>query len=123
MTTPTGHQVPSQATSGYVADTSVEGPATVPAFMRTGAPITDPGQALRDPYAAEINKLHAFLMQAFPSEMTRSNTVAPESPVEVVIRLLQGFGATGAMVRCSAEYCNLPMNHTGDHGFVQYAPR
>ena len=118
-----GSQVPTQATSGYTQDTAAEAPTEHPGFMRSGAPISDPGEALRNPYAAELNKLQTFLMTAYPKEMARTNVVAPQSPVDVAIRLLQGLGATTATARCQDEYCNLPANHDGDHGFVQFAPR
>jgi hypothetical protein len=123
MTTPLGHQVPIQAVSGVTADTSTESSALVPGVMTHGAPITDPGEALRNPHAAEVNRLHSFLMTAFPGEMSRTNTVDKESTVDVAIRLLQGLGSTGAGTRCRTEYCNLPLNHDGDHGFVNYQTR
>lgn len=118
-----GSQVPAQATSGYVQDTSEEVPTAHPEFMRSGAPISDPGEALRNPYAAEMNRLQTFLMTSFPREMVRTNVVAAESPVDVAIRLLQGMGSTAIVARCESEYCNLPQNHDGDHGFVQYSSR
>jgi hypothetical protein len=121
MTTPSRHQVPVQATSGVTADTSVEAPSQP--FMAHGAPISDPGTALRDPYAAEINKLNSFLMTSFPGEMGRTNRQTAESPVEVAIRLLQGLGSTGTGARCRVEYCNLPAQHDGDHGYVSYQAR
>lgn len=123
MTTPTGSQVPSQATSGYIHDTSVEGPSVVPGFMTHGAPVADPATALKNPYAAEINRLHSFLMTNFPREMGRTNVPQGETPVDVAIRLLQGLGSTGAGPRCTQEYCNLPLNHDGDHGFINYQSR
>lgn len=123
MTTSTGSQMPSQATSGYIHDTSVEGPSVTPEFMDHGAPLKDPGEALRNPYAAEINRLHSFLMINFPREMQRTNVPNGEGPVDVAIRLLQGLGATGAGPRCSQEYCNLPLNHDGEHGFINYQTR
>lgn len=113
-----GSQVPSQVTSGYVQDTSDEIPVRL-----SGAPISDPGEALRNPYAGELNKLQTFLMTAFPQEMNRSNTVKLESPVDVAIRLLTGMGVVTGSNRCPAEYCNLPANHDGDHGFISYTPR
>ncbi len=114
-----GSQVPSQVTSGYVQDTSDE----VPVTQAAGTPMNDPGTALRDPNAAELNKLHTYLMTAYPQEMTRSNVVKQESPVDVAIRLLSGFGVVTGSNRCPAEYCNLPANHDGDHGFISYTPR
>jgi hypothetical protein len=123
MTTPSGHQVPLQATSGATYDTSVEAPSQAADFMTHGAPITDPGTALRNPYAAEVNRLNSFLMSAFPGEMNRTNVVGGESPVDVAIRLLQGLGSTGAGARCGTQYCNLPRNHDGQHGYVQYQSR
>lgn len=123
MTTPSGHQMPVQATSGLTHDTTMEGPSFPPDFIRQGAPIADPGEALRNPHAAEINRLNSFLMTSFPTEMNRTNRQAPESPVDVAIRLLQGLGATSAGPRCGQQYCNLPLNHDGDHGFVQYQSR
>lgn len=118
-----GSQVPSQATSGYVQDTADEVPVAHPEFMRTGVPISDPGEALRNPYAAEVNRLNNFLMTAYPKEMTRSNVVVPETPVDVAIRLLQGLGVTTGNARCPEQYCNLQANHDGEHGFVNFTPR
>lgn len=120
MTTPSGHQVPVQAVSGATYDTSVEAPSVA---LTHGAPIADPGTALRDPYAAEVNRLHSFLMTNFPKEMGRTNTPTPEGAVSVAIRLLQGMGSTVAGVRCREEYCNLPQNHDGNHGYVSYQAR
>lgn len=114
-----GSQVPSQVTSGYVQDTSDE----VPVAKVAGAPMNDPGTALRDPSAAELNKLHTYLMTAYPQEMARSNVVKPESAADVAIRLLSGLGVVTGTSRCPAEYCNLPANHDGDHGFISYTPR
>lgn len=123
MTTPSGHQVPVQAVSGATYDTSVEAPAQIASFMTHGAPIADPGTALRNPHAAEVNRLHTFLMTSFPNEMRRTNVAASETPVDVAIRLLQGLGSTGAGTRCGEEYCNLPQGHDGEHGYVQYERR
>lgn len=120
MTTPLGHQVPTQATSGATYDTSVEAPAQAP---QLGAPISDPGEALLNPYAAEMNRLNTFLMINFPREMRRPTLSQNETPVDVAIRLLQGLGSTGAGARCTTEYCNLPVNHDGDHGFINYVTR
>lgn len=111
--------VPTQATSGMVQDTSEE----VAPVMVHGAPIADPGEALRNPHAGEINRLHSFLMTAFPGAMGRTNVQTPETPVDVAIRLLTGLSATGTHRRCTAEYCNLPAEHDGDHGFINYTPR
>lgn len=124
MTAADGSQVPSQSTSGYTQDTSEEVPAGAPDFMSTGAPISDPGEALRNPHAGELNKLQNFLMTAYPREMRRTNVPVQETPVDVAIRLLQGMGVTtGSAARCTAEYCNYPANHDGEHGFVNYTPR
>lgn len=123
MTTPAGHQVPVQTTSGATYDTSVEGASSTPSFMDHGAPIKDPGESLRNEYAAEVNRLNTFLMQAFPAEMGRTNRPVAETPVDVAIRLLRALGSTGAGPRCSEEYCNLPDAHNGDHGFVSYQTR
>lgn len=123
MTAADGSQVPSQATSGYTQETSEEVPTAHPEFMRSGAPISDPGEALRNPYAAEVNRLQTFLMTAYPQEMARTNVVKAESPVDVAIRLLRGLGASAPVARCSDQYCNLPANHDGSHGFVNYDPR
>jgi hypothetical protein len=122
MTTPSGHQVPVQATSGATYDTSEESPSIVPGFAH-GAPISDPGEALHNSQAADLNRLNSFLMTSFPREMQRTNRAVPESPVDVAIRLLRGLGSTGTGVRCSQEYCNLPIDHDGDHGFINYETR
>lgn len=110
--------VPTQATSGAVHDTTAEGsPLATPS-----APISDPGEALRNPHAGEVNRLNSFLMRSFPEAMGRTNRQAPESPVDVAIRLLSGLSATGVHPRCPAEYCNLPAQHDGEHGYVNYTP-
>jgi hypothetical protein len=109
--------IPTQATTGATADT------VQPGIMVKGAPIADPAEAMHNPYAAEVTKLHTFLMTAFPGAMGRTNVVAAETPVDVAIRLLQGLSATGVFRRCSAEYCNLPDEHDGEHGTVNYTPR
>jgi hypothetical protein len=129
-----GSEVPLQATSGVTQDTSEEVPTVQPDFSRVpgigastiGAnPIlsSDPGEALRNPLVGEMNKLRSFLMQAFPREMHRTNITNAETPVDVAIRLLKGLGVVTAGERCSEEYCNLPANHDGSHGFVNYQPR
>jgi hypothetical protein len=128
-----GSQVPIQATSGVTQDTSEEVPTIQPDFSRfdgsTGAGLpegvvsSDPGEALRNPLVGEMNKLRSFLMMAFPREMHRSNLTKAETPVDVAIRLLKGLGAAGRGPTCTDEYCNLPLNHDGDHGFVNYQPR
>lgn len=123
MTTPSGHQAPMQAVSGATQDTTEEAPSAFPPFMDHGAPTADPGEALRNPFVAEINRLHSFLATRFPKELTRSNTVHGESPVDIAIRLLRGLGSTGAGPRCAQEYCNLPSGHDGDHGYVHYQAR
>lgn len=121
MTITQDNQVPAQATSGLVVDTTEEG--ATPAFMRHGAPIVDPGEALKNPYAAEVNRLNSFLMEKFPQQMNLSNRQHNESPVSAAIRLLSGMAAGAPMARCREQYCNLPSNHDGDHGYVQYQPR
>jgi hypothetical protein len=123
MTT-TDHQIPAQVTSGQTVDTTEDGlPATAPAFMQHGAPISDPGEALRNPHAADLNRLNSFLMERFPQQMSRTNRPIQETPVDTAIRLLSGLSSTGVFARCTESYCNLPEAHDGDHGFVQYAPR
>lgn len=118
------NELPSQMTTGHTTDTSEDGAVVAaPEFMRHNAPIADPGEALRNPHAAEVNKLNTFLMQKFPREVARTNRQAPESPVDAAIRLLSGMAAGTAYSRCETEYCNLPKNHDGDHGFVNYQPR
>jgi hypothetical protein len=113
-----GSQVPTQVTSGFVQDTSEDVPV-----QPHGAPISDPGEAIRNPFAGEVNKLNNFLMTAFPNEMNRSNLTVPETPVDVAIRLLKGLSVVGGGTRCPVEYCNLPINHDGEHGFISFTPR
>ena len=124
-----GSQVPVQATSGVTQDTTEEVPTIQPDFSRVpgvGASTvvsSDPGEALRNPLVGEMNKLRSFLMQAFPREMHRSNLTKTETPVDVAIRILRGMSAVAAGPKCTEEYCNLPLNHDGPHGFVNYQPR
>lgn len=118
-----GSQVPVQATSGVHQDTSEEVPTIQPDFSKVYGIAADPGQALRVPLLAEMNKLRTFLMTAYPREMNRTNVNGSESPVDVAIRLLKGLGVVTAGAKCSEEYCNLPQNHDGPHGFVNYQPR
>lgn len=111
--------VPVQAVSGGVHDSTQES-ASAPLLVH-GAPIADPGEALRNPYAAELNRLHTFLVTSFPREVGRTNVQKPESTVDIAMRLLRGLSTTGPYVRCSAEYCNLPVDHDGEHGFVHFS--
>lgn len=116
-----GSQVPVQATSAFNQETSEEVPTVQQDFMRKGAPISDPGEALRNPHAAELNRLNSFLMEAFPREMGKQgNSSRMETPVDVVIRLLKARGALPGVRRCAEQYCNLPDDHDGQHGFVNY---
>lgn len=119
------NQVPSQATSGQTHDTTEDNVRlNMPEFMRHNAPISDPGEALRNPYAGEINKLNSFLMEKFPDQMKLSNRQKNESPVDTAIRLLSGASTAGMNIqRCGEEYCNLPKNHDGDHGYINYERR
>lgn len=120
----TDNQVPAQATSGQTTDTTAEAPEVqLPGFMSHGAPIVDPGEALRNPYAADVNRLNNFLMEKFPQQMSMTNRSKKETPVDAAIRLLSGLATGGAFVRCATEYCNLPAQHDGDHGFVHFQPR
>jgi hypothetical protein len=124
-----GSQMPVQATSGLVQDTSEEVPTVQPDFSRVpgiGASTvvsSDPGEALRNPAVGELNRLRSFLMQAYPREMHHANLTRAESPVDVAIRLLKGLSAISTGPKCSDEYCNLPANHDGQHGFVNFQPR
>lgn len=119
------NQVPTQATSGQTADTTEETPRlNMPDYMQHGAPIADPGEALRNPHAAELNRLNSFLMTRFPAETKLQNRQKPETPVDTAIRLLSGLGTQGTGIkRCGEEYCNLPESHDGDHGYVQFDQR
>jgi hypothetical protein len=122
--TMTDNQVPAQATSGQVVDTTEDGTVVpIPTFMNHGAPISDPGEALRNPYAADVNRLNNFLMEKFPQEMSRTNRPVRETPVDTAMRLLAGMATGGVFARCAAEYCNLPAEHDGDHGYVHYQAR
>jgi hypothetical protein len=118
-----GSQVPTQATSGVTQDTSEEVPTIQPDFSRVVGIAADPGAALRVPLLGEMNKLRNFLMQAYPREMNKTTASGPESPVDVAIRLLKGLGVVTGGAKCAEEYCNLPVNHDGPHGFVNYQPR
>jgi hypothetical protein len=118
-----GSQVPFQATSGVHQDTSEEVPTIAPDFTRVTGSAADPGEAIRNPLQAELNKLRTFLMTAYPREMHRAVLTRAESPVDVAIRLLKGLSAIQGGAKCSSEYCNLPVNHDGAHGFVNFQPR
>jgi hypothetical protein len=123
-----GSQVPVQATSGLIQDTSEEVPTEQADFSRfngstMSAVSSDPGEALRNPLVGEMNKLRTFLMMAYPREMHRSNLTKAETPVDVAIRLLKGLSSTAPGPRCTDEYCNLPLNHDGPHGFVNFQSR
>lgn len=117
--------IPTQLTSGQVADTTEEVPQLrMDGYMQHGAPISDPGEAMRNPHAAEVNRLNSFLMSKFPRQMDRTNRPQQESPVDAAIRLLSGLATAGTgLVRCAEQYCNLPQNHDGNHGFVNFDRR
>lgn len=118
-----GSQVPVQATSGLVQDTSEEVPVVQPDFTRVTGKAADPGEAIRNPLQAEMNRLRTFLMTSYPREMHHATLTRSESPVDVAIRLLKGLNVVTTGAKCAEEYCNLPQNHDGNHGFVNYQPR
>jgi hypothetical protein len=69
----------------------------------------------------EVAKLAAYLQGVFPEEWVRSNRQRPEGPVDMAIRLLQGFVAASpasVLERCPEEYCNQPKGHGTVHGWV-----
>lgn len=119
------NEVPAQSTSGQNADTTEDVPKlNMPEYMRHGAPIVDPGEALRNPHAAEVNRLNSFLLKQFPRQMDLTNRPQQETPVDAAIRLLSGLGTSGThLVRCAEQYCNLPQGHDGDHGYVNFEQR
>lgn len=125
MTISQDHQVPTQATSGQVADTTEDTPQLDGAnYMRHGAPVTDPHEVMNNPFAADVNRLNSFLMTRFPRQMDLTNRQKGESPVDVAIRLLSGLGTSGTgLQRCPEQYCNLPMDHDGEHGYVNFDRR
>jgi hypothetical protein len=115
------NEIPIQLISGQTADTTEEVPRL---YMQHGAPISDPGEAMRNPHAAEVNRLNSFLMSKFPRQMDRTNRPQQESPVDTAIRLLSGMATSGTgLARCAEQYCNLPQNHDGDHGYVNFDRR
>lgn len=115
------NEVPLQSTSGQTADTTED---SLHVEMHHGAPIADPGEALRNPYAADVNRLNNFLMTRFPRQMSATSRPVQESPVDAAIRLLSGLATSGTgLARCPEQYCNLPVNHDGDHGYVTYDRR
>jgi hypothetical protein len=112
------HEVPLQSTSGQNADTTEDG---LHADLPHGAPIADPGEALRNPYAADVNRLNNFLMTRFPRQMSGPTRPVQEGPVDAAIRLLSGMATSGTGIqRCPEQYCNYPVNHDGDHGYVTF---
>lgn len=73
--------------------------------------------------SAELDRLHLWLAQHFPDEVTRTNTQQPEGPVDLAIRLLSGLSASvppSQQERCTESYCNKPAGHTDIHGWVHY---
>lgn len=107
--------VPGQATSGQTYD-STEDNANLQ-FPAAANPVHSPAEVLNDPRLGDLNRLHNFLMLNYPTEFGRSNYNRPESAVEIAMRLLSGVQNTRVAV-CQSSYCNLPMHHQGDHGWV-----
>lgn len=108
--------VPGQATSGQTYDSTEDNKQLE--FPRAAHPVNDPAEVLNDPRLGELNRLHNFLMLNYPAEFGRQNRQVPESAVEIAMRLLSGVTNTRTPV-CQAPYCNLPLNHQSDHGWVQ----
>jgi hypothetical protein len=71
----------------------------------------------------QIARLKAYLGQAFPDEVERSNRQQPEHTADLAIRLLQGLSTTvhpSQLARCDQQYCNKPANHADEHGWINY---
>ena len=113
--TPVG-DVPGQATSGVTHDTTEDNAQLQ--FPPAAHPVHSPAEVLNDPRLGDLNRLHNFLMINYPTEFGRSHANRPESAVEIAMRLLSGVQNTRVAV-CQAPYCNLPLNHQSDHGWVQ----
>jgi hypothetical protein len=72
--------------------------------------------------SAQISRLKAYLEEAFPDEMVRSNTQHGEAPADLAIRLLAALTASTPPTqrrRCEAPYCNKSAGHTDVHGHVE----
>lgn len=84
-----------------------------------------PGTAQRPKSGAppmQLKRLREYLDSAYPYA-----SLPGEATVDTAIRLMQGLtaqpGAVAekqAYVRCSQEYCNLPIDHQSEHGWVNY---
>lgn len=110
-------EVPSVATTGQTHDTTEDNAQLQ--LPNSGAPASDPGQALHNPALADLQRLHNFLMLNYPKEFARTNRQRPETAVEVAMRLLSGVH-NSKVATCSAPYCNLPEDHQSpEHGWVQ----
>lgn len=70
-----------------------------------------------------VLKLATFLREQFPAQYHKTNRPAREHPVDMAIRLLQGFTTESVgVVHCDQAYCNKAAGHTGEHGWVVYDP-
>lgn len=110
-------EVPATATSGQTYD-STEDNVQLQMPSVASAPISDPGEVLGNPHVADLNRLHNFLITNYPQEFNRTNRQKPESAVEIAMRLLSGT-THSRVPTCQAQFCNLPLAHQGDHGWVQ----
>lgn len=99
--------------SGAIADTTED---------NFSAPGSRPGVAT----SAGDNEFHVlrlatFLRENFPHQVGRTDGVSTEHPVDVAMRLLQGLTSSQpAGERCHDQYCNKPVGHSDDHGWVEY---
>ena len=111
-------EVPAQATSGQTYDSTEDNAQLQMPSVAVAPPTDDPGKILNNPALADMNRLHNFLITNYPAEFNRTNRQQPETAVEIAMRLLSGTSHS-RIPTCPSPYCNLPIHHQGDHGWIQ----
>lgn len=108
-TAPPGAVQPSAADLGSTAPT--QGDTEEQAH---GTPAGTP-EGTGDP----VQALALYLRTHYPQEWQEGD----EHPATLAQRLLQRLAAKGTSTsRCDAPYCNLPLMHHGEHGWVHVEP-
>lgn len=79
----------------------------------------DPGDALRDVHAGEVNRLRSYLAARFPAEFEAAVAAGDpaRNPVTLACRLLDRLPLTPGtgIVPCPVAHCNKPAGHIDPH--------
>ena len=123
MPSPPPRTVPSAVKPPVKASQIAQSEVAAQADTQDAIPHGKPTQAPPGPSHAdqELQRLGGYLRQHYAGELSRSNYVHNESVVDVAIRLLTSLSAATLpddSPRCAESYCNHPLDHIDEHGWV-----